>query len=304
MTMLDHTQASGQEQQSLHSDRQLYRILHTHYIYIYIYIVVYKFLLFSLSLSLYIYIYIYIYIYNKYILCFIYLIPRKFVSDLRFHQVLQTTIIRQITLQSISLLVRHEPTKWISNNQHCYYIYVYKVCLYLSICSQHSELVYIYIYHYHHGVPLARISLTLTRNTSLSSIALYIYIYIYIILFSVMSLNIYVSLFTIYLSINIIPFENRYYLFWGDYVLSCGIILWMFGTTAETDASVTGFCSATTSLLCSSFRLRAGCCSWVLSWINQYEHWKDPCAQSRISFILFFIFFYSSIYLFLWLPMS
>ena len=37
---------------------------------------------------------------NKYILDFIYLIPWKFVCDLRFHEVLQTTIIRQITKEN------------------------------------------------------------------------------------------------------------------------------------------------------------------------------------------------------------
>ena len=30
------------------------------------------------------------------------------------------------TLQIISHLVRHKPTKWISDNQHCCYIYIYR----------------------------------------------------------------------------------------------------------------------------------------------------------------------------------
>ena len=40
---------------------------------------------------------VYIYIIKEYILDFIYFIPWKFVCDLRFHEVLQTTIIWQIT---------------------------------------------------------------------------------------------------------------------------------------------------------------------------------------------------------------
>ena len=37
---------------------------------------------------------------NKYILDFIYLIPWKFIGDLRFHEVLQTTTIRHITKEN------------------------------------------------------------------------------------------------------------------------------------------------------------------------------------------------------------
>ena len=45
------------------------------------------------------YAYIYIYIYNKFILDFIYSMPWKFVCDVRFYEVLQTTVIKQITLK-------------------------------------------------------------------------------------------------------------------------------------------------------------------------------------------------------------
>ena len=41
------------------------------------------------------------------------------------------------TLQIISHLVRHEPTKWINDNQHCYnthiYIYIY-IYIYICVC--------------------------------------------------------------------------------------------------------------------------------------------------------------------------
>ena len=56
-------------------------------------------ILISLCLCLclsHIYIYIYIIMINKYILDFIYLMPWKFVCDLRFHEVLQTIIVGQI----------------------------------------------------------------------------------------------------------------------------------------------------------------------------------------------------------------
>ena len=61
--------------------------------------------------------------------------PWKFVYDLWFHEVFQTTIIAlsQIlsTLQIISLFVRYKPTKWIRDNQHCYNLYVY---IYMCVC--------------------------------------------------------------------------------------------------------------------------------------------------------------------------
>ena len=42
---------------------------------------------------------------NKYMLDFIYLMPWKFVDDFRFHEVLQTTTIRQIMKEKRNIYI-------------------------------------------------------------------------------------------------------------------------------------------------------------------------------------------------------
>ena len=73
-------------------------------------------------------------------------------------------VISQIlsTLQIISHLICHQPSKWDSDNQHCYNIYIY---IYIHTHT-HTYIIIIIIM----SCP-ARISLTLSRHFSLSFIA-------------------------------------------------------------------------------------------------------------------------------------
>ena len=64
---------------------------------------------------------------NKYILDFIYLMPWKFVCDLRFHEVLQTTIIWQLIKGNVEIKKSKNTVKNLG--------IVYKsLCVLVSVC--------------------------------------------------------------------------------------------------------------------------------------------------------------------------
>ena len=80
--------------------------------------------------------------------------PWKFVCDLRFHEVLQTTIVRQIMKENEKIeKYSQKPLELHANLYVC-------LCVCVCVCACVG-------YHHHHVVPLARISLTLSRHFSL-----------------------------------------------------------------------------------------------------------------------------------------
>ena len=116
----------------------------------------------------------------------------KYINLIHIHLLLYYYIIAQSqilsTLQIISHLVRHKPTKWISYNQHCYNIYIYSFRTKLWMISDtgtifemgyYSQIFihmnikryrYMYIHSHTH---------THTHHTHTHT-HIYIYIYVYV----------------------------------------------------------------------------------------------------------------------------
>ena len=127
---------------------------------------------------MYVCMYIYMYI-CMYIYMYVYFMPWKFVCDLWFDEVLQTTIIRQITKGNesfisfpylpydcffvnlhiialsqilsthniISHMIYYQPIKWIATLLQYIYIFVL-ICIHMHIWIYKGEYIYTYMYTY------------------------------------------------------------------------------------------------------------------------------------------------------------
>ena len=125
---------------------------------------------------LFIYIYIYIYInnnYNKWIyIRFIYLMPWKFICNLWFHKVLQTTIIRQTIVVSKTSWNRRSQTNF-RGIKYINLIHIYLLLLLLSLLynSSTSDI--------EHSPNYITLGLPQSELVTTNTVAIYIYIYIY-----------------------------------------------------------------------------------------------------------------------------